>query len=153
MSNYATIIKRLTAGSDEARSRIVELEAQLQQMKASKDNQKSKASYADRARRANAAGIEHGKTRIAELEAKNTRLQEALKPFAALAERFDPPEQDDDCVLWGEHRISVGMFRLARKALAASGPELSGEKQPETEDRMVFTTATGKFRRVKRPKQ
>ena len=84
--------------------RIAELEDQLRQMKASKDNQKSKYENADRARRANAAGVEHYKASIAELEAQNARLLVLLSPMSKL---------EDQCIQEGG------------EALASTVPEIN----------------------------
>jgi hypothetical protein len=56
--------------------------------------------------------------RIAELEG-------ALKPFADLAEFYDPPEQDDDLAPWdfNSNELNLGHLRAARFALTNTGED------------------------------
>lgn len=43
-------------------------------------------------------------------------LLEALKPFADIADAYDPPEGDDDHPLWDQARMpTLGMVRAARR--------------------------------------
>lgn len=44
-------------------------------------------------------------------------MHEALKPFAALAHFYDPPENDDDQKAWDGHIPTIGQYRRAREAL------------------------------------
>lgn len=56
-----------------------------------------------------AATLEH-------LEAENARLREALKPFANLADVYDPPDGDDKAAVW--YKVpTIGQLRKARAAL------------------------------------
>lgn len=55
---------------------------------------------------------------ITHLEAKITRLREALRPFALDANRYDPPETDDNTRLYSLHsKLRIGDLRRARAAL------------------------------------
>jgi hypothetical protein len=50
-------------------------------------------------------------------EAERDQLREAMKPFADLAEAYDPPDGDDDHTLWDQTQMpTVGMLRDARDA-------------------------------------
>jgi hypothetical protein len=50
--------------------------------------------------------------------AEIARLREALEPFAALADRYDPPEGDDTHAAWDQTALpTLGDFRRARAAL------------------------------------
>lgn len=61
-----------------------------------------------------AALLEDLSTSRARVEA----LEKALEPFAAAAETYDPPEGDDQQLLWGPDFVTIGMLRDARAALS-----------------------------------
>lgn len=52
-------------------------------------------------------------------EARCATLTAALEPFAALAECYDPPEDDDHEIVW-DRKPTLGQLRAARAALAAA---------------------------------
>ena len=52
----------------------------------------------------------------AEVERLRAELRAALKPFAAEAEAYDPPEGDDAQIAWAS-RFTCGNLRDARNAL------------------------------------
>lgn len=55
--------------------------------------------------------------RIREQEATIKRMDDALKPFAELADRYDPPDGDDDDMAWEATACpTVGQLRAARAA-------------------------------------
>ncbi len=57
------------------------------------------------------------KMECAERDATIKRMDEALKPFAELADRYDPPEGDDDDMAWEATACpTVGQLRAARAA-------------------------------------
>lgn len=56
---------------------------------------------------------------LSEKEAECERLREALKPFADAADAYDPPEGDDDHLIW-DTTLLVGDLRRARTALGAA---------------------------------
>jgi hypothetical protein len=63
--------------------------------------------------------------RIEELEAKLAKLVQAAKPLAEMADRYDPPEGDDDLECWsGLATPRIKHLRALRTTLA----ELKGEK-------------------------
>ena len=75
-------------------------------------------------REANAALIAHAPSdlralldEVDRLTAERDRLAEALRPFAALAGVYDPPDGDDGSVCWAD-LPTIGDLRRARAALA-----------------------------------
>jgi hypothetical protein len=53
------------------------------------------------------------------LTAERDRLRGALSPFAALADRYDPPQNDDWERCWdADARPTLGQLRAARNAIA-----------------------------------
>jgi hypothetical protein len=57
--------------------------------------------------------------RAEKAEAERDKLKAALEPLAALAEAYDPVDEDDDDILWDRSQMpTVGMIRAARAALA-----------------------------------
>ena len=50
------------------------------------------------------------------LRAENTRLRKVLAPFGALADAYDPPEDDNDDITW-HRKPTLGQLRAARAAL------------------------------------
>lgn len=50
------------------------------------------------------------------LRVENTRLRKALAPFGALADAYDPPEDDNDDITW-HRKPTLGQLRAARAAL------------------------------------
>ena len=73
---------------------------------------------------ANAALIAHALSdlralldEVERLTAERDRLAEALRPFAALAGVYDPPDGDDGSVCWAD-LPTIGDLRRARAALA-----------------------------------
>ena len=60
------------------------------------------------------------------LRAEIARLREALEPFAAEAEAYDPPEGDDYYIAWGAD-FPIGALRRARAALHPTSEGSDGE--------------------------
>jgi hypothetical protein len=64
----------------------------------------------------------------------------ALTPFVFEAKSYDPPEDDDNMLLYGEHHLTLGHLRAARDAYNAILAELGGRSiasfhpAPETDD-------------------
>ena len=80
------------------------------------------------------AGVVRGwKERAESAEAEAERLREALKPFADIAEAYDPPEGDDDDTAWDRrHTPTIGMLRRARVALeGGDNADQPNEKSPD----------------------
>lgn len=57
--------------------------------------------------------------KIAAKDAEIARMKDALKPFADRADRYDPPEHDDEDVDWDTSapRLRVKHLRAAREVL------------------------------------
>lgn len=68
------------------------------------------------------AAKEAAEARAAQLQAEVEALKGALKPFADEADRYDPPENDDDQPLW-DVRGSALCLRDLRAARAATARE------------------------------
>jgi hypothetical protein len=52
------------------------------------------------------------------------KAHRALSPFVFEAKAYDPPEDDDNGLLWGEHHLTIGHLRNARDAYNAILAEL-----------------------------
>jgi hypothetical protein len=66
-------------------------------------------------------GVEWERDRICGVMEKSHR---ALSPFVFEAKAYDPPEDDDNMLLWGEHHLTIGHLRNARDAYDAILAEL-----------------------------
>lgn len=53
---------------------------------------------------------------ITALRERVEKLEAALRPFAEEAARYEPPEGDDEQLLWGEFKLTIGSLRRARAA-------------------------------------
>lgn len=59
-----------------------------------------------------------------QLRARVAELEAVLQPFAAVAEGYDPPENDDHLHIWcDEDKPTLGQLRRARAALEGKGDE------------------------------
>ena len=59
---------------------------------------------------------------ITVLREENARLRKALKPFADIAPKYDPPEGDDDQPLYDTRNFpTIGMVRAAAAAIREGG--------------------------------
>ena len=73
--------------------------------------------------------------RIEELEAKLAKLVQAAKPLAEMADRYDPPEGDDDLECWsGLATPRIKHLRALRTTLAELNCDERSEKKGETDD-------------------
>lgn len=59
--------------------------------------------------------------KLDELEREVARLREALARFAVEAERYDPPEGDDNEAAW-DTTFDIGDLRRARAAFTENNP-------------------------------
>jgi hypothetical protein len=77
----------------------------------------------DELRAALRVGVEWERDRIRGLMEKSHR---ALSPFVFESKSYDPPEDDDNLLLWGELHLTIGHLRNARDAYDAILTELGG---------------------------
>lgn len=74
--------------------------------------------------------VEH---QMDDLRAENTRLREALTPFAAMADAYDPPEDDDHEIVW-DRKPTLGQLRAARAAVERQHAAALAEKDAQIAD-------------------
>ena len=80
--------------------------------------------------RSDAQGDYRARAEKAEAEAK--KLRAALKPFADVAEAYDPPDGDDHDTAWDHrHAPTIGMLRCARAALNQGGDDGARDRARE----------------------
>ena len=90
--------------------------------------------------------VEH---QMDDLRAENTRLREALTPFAAMADAYDPPEDDDHEIVW-DRKPTLGQLRAARAAVERQHAAALAEKDKEIADlkkAIVFQVKLGEHGR------
>lgn len=67
-------------------------------------------------RTAHKVGSDEAAAEITALRERVEKLEAALRPFAEEAARYEPPEGDDEQLLWGEFKLTIGSLRRARAA-------------------------------------
>lgn len=67
--------------------------------------------------------------------------RDALAPFAAAADKYDPPENDDEHLAWALSQITIGDFRRARAEIAALSAAIDAAEHAEPVDADAPLTA------------
>ncbi len=72
---------------------------------------------------------DHWQTRAETAEREAERMRLALEPFAAMADAYDPVEEDEEYMAAWDKRPTLGELRAARAALAHPAPERRNEEE------------------------